>query len=137
MSDQDPANNPRHPHGGGYQEWPHHAPPGVHPPQKDPQAVRRGVVAAAYIFGAAVAVHLATLAAVALMGGSDNAFLFLPEGILVVVVGLIAAIVVSVRLPMDSRPSFWLSGFAFMALQFIIWGVTCGIGFSTSPMRFN
>ena len=127
--------------GSGYQEWPHEAPPGVdpqfRPPERDPRAVSRGVKAAAWIFAAAVALHLLTLAAVAISGDGNNAGYFLPEGLLVAFAGIIAGIVVSLKLPMQSRASFWISGVAFMALSFIIWGVTCGIGLSVSPVNFH
>lgn len=125
--------------GGPYHEWPHQAPPGVEPgpPQRDPQAVSRGVKAAALIFGAAVALHLLTLAAVAVSGDGNNAGYFIPEGLFVAFAGLVAAIIVSIKLPLQSRASFWISGVAFMALSFIIWGVTCGIGLSVSPVNFH
>ncbi|HET7234158.1 MAG TPA: hypothetical protein VFJ16_29360 [Longimicrobium sp.] len=124
-----------------YQEWPHEAPPGTGygpgPRQKDPGAVGRGVRAAAMIFGAAVLLHLLTLAAVAISGNGNNAGFFIPEGLLVVFVGFIVAIVVSIKLPIDSRAPFWISGVAFMALSFIIWGATCAIGLSVSPVSFH
>lgn len=150
MSDETPAGGDPHypgggppppPHGGPYQEWPHEAPPGMGPqygaPQRDPHAVSRGVKAAALIFAVSVAVHLLTLAAVAISGDGNNAGFFIPEGLFVVFVGLVAAVVVSMKLPLESRAAFWISGVAFMALQFIIWGVTCGIGLSVSPVNFN
>lgn len=113
--------------GYGYQEWPHEAPPGTGPAYKDPQAVPRGVRAAAIIFGVAVALHLVTLAVVKLMGGSEAGWLFIPEGLFVVVAGFIAAIVVTMKLPLDSRAAFWISGIAFMAMSFIVWGATCAM----------
>ena len=126
---------------GGYQEWPHEAPPGVGPPPgqryKDPQAVSRGVKAAALIFAAACVLHLLTLAAVAITGDSTNAGYFLIEGMFVVVAGFVAALIVTARLPTDSRAPFWISGIAFMGLSFIVWGVTCGIGFSVSPLNLH
>jgi len=148
MSDETPAGGDPHypgggppppppPHGGQYQEWPHEAPPGVGPPPRDPHAVSRGVKAAALIFAASVALHLLTLAAVAVSGDGNNAGFFIPEGLFVVVVGLVAAVVVSMKLPLESRAAFWISGVAFMALQFIIWGVTCGVGLSVSPVSFH
>jgi hypothetical protein len=111
--------------------------PQFHPPGRDPQAVSRGVKAAAMIFGAAVALHLLTLAAVAVSGDGNNAGYFIPEGLFVAFAGLVAGIVVSLKLPLQSRASFWISGVAFMALSFIIWGVTCGIGLSVSPVNFH
>src|SRR5215218_3969210 len=126
---------------GGYQEWPHEAPPGVGqgpaPRHKDPRAVSRGVKAAALIFAAACVLHLITLAAVAVSGDSSNAGYFLVEGLFVVVAGFVAALIITTRLPMDSRAPFWISGLAFMALSFIVWGVTCGIGFSVSPLNMH
>jgi len=121
----------------GYQQWPHEAPPGVSPRHKDPHAVSRGVKAAALIFAAACLLHLLTLAGVAISGQGENAGFFLLEGIFVVIAGFVAALVVSFKLPMDSRAAFWISGIAFMALQFIIWGVTCGMAFSVSPVSFH
>jgi len=112
--------------GYGYQEWPHEAPPGtvLH---KDPQAVPRGVRAAATIFGAAVLLHLVTLAVVKVMGGNEAGWIFIPEGLFVIVAGFIAAIVATMKLPLDSRAAFWISGILFMALSFIIWGATCAM----------
>ncbi|HET7460962.1 MAG TPA: hypothetical protein VFJ82_06930 [Longimicrobium sp.] len=127
--------------GSGYQEWPHQAPPGVdprfRPPQRDPQAVSRGVKAAAWIFAAAVALHLLSLAAVAVSGDGSNGGYFLFEGLFVAFVGLLVAIFVSLKLPLESRSAFWISGVAFMALSFIIWGVTCGLALSVSPVNFH
>lgn len=124
-----------------YQEWPHQAPPGVdprmRPPERDPRAVSRGVKAAAWIFAAAVAVHLLTLAAVAVSGDGNNGGYFLPEGLFVAFIGVMAAIYVSLKLPLESRSAFWISGVAFMALSFIIWGVTCGLALSVSPVNFH
>jgi len=152
MSDETPAGGdpqypgggpppPPPPYAGAYQEWPHQAPPGVdprvRPPERDPQAVSRGVKAAAMIFAAAVALHLLTLAAVALSGDGTNGGYFFPEGLFVAFAGLIAAIVVSLKLPLESRAAFWISGVAFMALSFIIWGVTCGLALSVSPVNFH
>jgi hypothetical protein len=98
------------------------------PPPHDPDATRRGIRAALMIFGAAVALHLALLAFVKLSGNSENVWLFLPEGLLVIVAGLIAAIVVTLKLPMDSRAPFWIAGFACMVASFIVWGATCAMG---------
>ena len=146
MSDEQPAGEPRHPGGppppppppqGGYQEWPHHAPPGTgaaprpgEPAYKDPAAVSRGVRAAAIIFAVAVALHLLTLAAVMLSGVSTNGGYFFPEGLFVAVAGFVAAVVVTFKLPLDSRAPFWIAGLAFMALSFIIWGISCGVALS-------
>jgi hypothetical protein len=89
--------------------------------------VPRGVRAAAMIFVVAVALHVVTLAVVKLTGGNQAGWIFLPEGLFVIVAGLIAAIVATVKLPLDSRAPFWISGIAFMALSFIIWGATCAM----------
>ncbi|HYH81505.1 MAG TPA: hypothetical protein VEX86_17000 [Longimicrobium sp.] len=150
MSDETPAGDPRDergwapddgppppppppPPGSGYayQEWPHDAPPGTGPgpaPEHgNSGAVARGVRAAAMIFGVAVALHLVTLAVVKLMGGNAAGWIFIPEGLFVVVGGFVAAIVITSKLPLDSRAPFWISGVAFMALSFIVWGATCAI----------
>src|SRR5215218_4669995 len=103
-------------------------PGGAPPPPRDPDATRRGIRAALMIFGAAVALHLALLAFVKLSGKDENVWLFIPEGLLVIVVGLIAAIVVTLRLPLPSRAPFWLAGIACMFASFIVWGATCALG---------
>ena len=124
MSDETPAGEaPRPEH-----EAAPPMPPGGTPPPRDPDATRRGIRAALMIFGAAVALHLALLAFVKLSGNSENVWLFIPEGLLVIVVGLVAAIVVTLKLPMDSRAPFWIAGFVCMVASFIVWGVTCGLG---------
>jgi hypothetical protein len=81
--------------------------------------------------------HVLTLAAVAITGDSSNAGYFLVEGLFVVVAGFVAALIVTAKLPTDSRAPFWISGIAFMGLSFIVWGVTCGIGFSVSPLNLH
>jgi hypothetical protein len=80
------------------------------------------------IFAVAVALHLALLAFVKLSGKDENVWLFIPEGLFVIVAGLVAAIIVTIKLPMDSRAPFWLAGFVCMVASFIVWGVTCGLG---------
>ena len=105
------------------------AAPGMQPPPpRDPDATRRGVRAALIILGAAVALHLALLAFVKLSGNDENVWLFLPEGLLVIVVGLIAALVVTFKLPLESRAPFWIAGIACMFASFIVWGATCALG---------
>ena len=121
MSDENPAGDPIGP------TIPEMRPPGLRPP-RDPDATRRGIRAALMIFGAAVALHLALLAFVKLSGNSENVWLFIPEGLLVIVVGLVASIIVTIKLPMDSRAPFWIAGFVCMVASFIVWGVTCGLG---------
>jgi hypothetical protein len=148
MRDEYPAGEPRHPGGeypadgpppppppppppgDGYQEWPHEAPPGTGPRYKDPEAVSRGVRAAALIFAVTVLIHLLTLFGVWVSGNNVNGGYFFPEGLFVAVGGFIAAIVVTFKLPLDSRAPFWIAGVAFMALSFIIWGMTCGLALS-------
>ena len=103
-------------------------PPGSAPPPHDPEATRRGVRAALAIFGVAVALHVLLLAFVKLSGKDENVWLFIPEGLLVIVGGLIAALVVTFKLPLQSRAPFWLAGIACMFGSFIVWGVTCGLG---------
>lgn len=104
-------------------------PPTVAPPlPRDPDATKRGIRAALTIFGVAVALHLVLLAFVKLSGNSENVWLFLPEGLLVIVGGLVAAIIVTVKLPMDSRAPFWIAGFVCMVASFIVWGATCAVG---------
>ncbi|HSU15432.1 hypothetical protein [Longimicrobium sp.] len=110
--------------GRGYYSGP---PPYGEQPVRDPDATRRGVRAALIIFGIVIAMHLVLFAAVKLSGDSNNAWLFLPEGVLVVIAALVAAIVVSIKLPVDSRVSFWAVGVGCMFLSFIIWGATCAI----------
>lgn len=130
MSDETPAGPPEPGYGGGpppeYPAQPWMQPPQVRPP-RDPQATSRGIRAAVIIFFAAVALHLLLLAYVKLWGVSQDAWLFLPEGMLVMVVGLIAAIVVTVKLPQDSRGPFWLAGIACMFASVTVWAVTCAV----------
>jgi hypothetical protein len=97
------------------------------PAPRPPDATRRGVLAALLIFGAAIALHLVTLAGVELSGDSNNAWIFLPEGLLVIACSLIAAVIVSVKLPPHSRGPFWAAGVVCMFLSFIIWGATCAV----------
>lgn len=92
-----------------------------------PDATRRGVTAALAIFAVVVLLHLALLAFVKLSGDPNNAILFLPEGILIIVVALAAAIFVTIKLPMQSRTAFWAVGAACMFMSFIIWGATCAL----------
>jgi hypothetical protein len=119
---------------GGAPEWEAGAvPPNVPPPPgppfpRDPDATGRGIRAAVMIFAVAVALHLALLAFVKLSGKDENVWLFIPEGLFVIVAGLVAAIIVTIKLPMDSRAPFWLAGFVCMVASFIVWGVTCGLG---------
>jgi hypothetical protein len=120
MSDETPAGEPRQP------EYP--APDTGTPPPRDPDATRRGVRAALMILGAASALHLALLAFVKLSGNGENVWLFIPEGLLVIFFGLVAAIVITIKLPLESRAPFWIAGIACMAASFIVWGVTCGLG---------
>jgi hypothetical protein len=121
-----------------YEPFPMHGPPGAPggssgagggPEYRAPEAdaTRRGVIAALTIFGIVVAMHLILLAGVKLSGDHNNAWLFLPEGVLVVVAALVAAIVVTTRLPQQSRTAFWAVGAACMFLSFIIWGATCAV----------
>jgi hypothetical protein len=79
------------------------------------------------IFAAAVLLHLVLLAAVQLSGDRSNAWLFLPEGLIVIVVGLVAAIVVTLKLPPDSRAPFWIAGIACMFASATVWAVTCAV----------
>ena len=98
---------------------------GVNP--RPPDATRRGILAALLIFGAAILLHLITLLGVKLSGDSNNAWLFLPEGVFVVVAALIAAGLVTSKLPRESRGPFWAMGVLCMFLSFIIWGATCAV----------
>ncbi|MBV9109399.1 MAG: hypothetical protein JO306_08345 [Gemmatimonadetes bacterium] len=90
-------------------------------------ATRRGVLPALLIFGAAILLHLVTLIGVKLSGDTNNAWIFLPEGLLVVVAALIAAIIVTAKLPPESRGPFWATGVVCMFLSFVIWGATCAV----------
>jgi hypothetical protein len=126
MTDETPAGDAPRPEFEAVPPW--QPPPGGPPPPRDPDATRRGIRAAAMIFAAAVGLHLVLLAGVKLSGKSENAWLFLPEGLLVIVGGLIAAIIVTVKLPMDSRAPFWIAGVACMFASFIVWGMTCAVG---------
>ena len=94
---------------------------------RPPDATRRGVIPALLIFGAAVALHLVTLVGVKLSGDSNNAMIFLPEGLVVIAAALIAAVIVTVKLPPHSRGPFWATGVVCMFLSFIIWGATCAV----------
>lgn len=130
MSDETPAGPPEPPDGGGappeYPAQPWMQPPQYRPP-RDPQATPRGIRAAVMIFLAAVALHLLLLGYVKLVGSSQDAWLFLPEGLGVILAGFIAAIVVTVKLPQDSRGPFWLAGIACMFASATVWAVTCGL----------
>ena len=127
MTDETPAGEAPDPEREAMPPW--MQPPTVaRPPERDPDAAKRGIRAALMIFGAAVALHLALLAFVKLSGNSENVWLFLPEGLLVIVGGLVAAIVVTLKLPMDSRAPFWIAGFVCMVASFIVWGATCAVG---------
>jgi len=97
------------------------------PPRRDPDATRRGVHAALAILGVVTLLHLALLAFVKLSGNNENVWLFIPEGLLVIVVGLIVAIVVMFKLPPDSRVPFWIAGLGCMFASFIVWGLTCAV----------
>jgi hypothetical protein len=114
MSEEIPAGGPPEPA------------PGERP--RDPDATRRGVRAALMILAAASVLHLALLAFVKLSGNDENVWLFIPEGLLVIVAGLVAAIIVTIKLPMDSRAPFWIAGFVCMVASFIVWGATCAVG---------
>jgi hypothetical protein len=92
-----------------------------------PDHTRRGAVAALAIFAAACVLHLLLLAFVKLSGDPDNAWLFLPEGLVVIVGALTVAIIVTLRLPMESRTAFWAVGAACMFMSFIVWGATCAV----------
>lgn len=133
MSDETPAGPPEPPYGGGpppeYPVPPWMQPPQIRPP-RDPQATSRGIRAAVMIFAAAVALHLLLLAFVKLSGNNENAFLFLPEGLGVILVGFIAALVVTFKLPEDSRAPFWLAGIACMFASATVWAVTCAVALS-------
>jgi hypothetical protein len=100
---------------------------GVAPPPRDPDATGRGVRAAAAILAVVTLLHLALLAFVKLSGNSENVWLFIPEGLLVIVGGLTAAIIVMLRLPPESRAPFWITGLACMFASVIVWGVTCAV----------
>jgi hypothetical protein len=97
------------------------------PVEGPPDYTRRGVMAALAIFAVVVVLHLVLLAFVKLSGDSNNVILFLPEGILVVVGALAAAIVVTLRLPMQSRVAFWAAGAACIFMSVIVWGATCAL----------
>jgi hypothetical protein len=112
--------------GGGGRPW-GGVPPGSEAPARAPDATRRGVLAALAIFGVVVVVHLLLLAAVKLSGDSNNAWLFLPEGIVVIVGGLVAAALVARRLPPGSNLPFWATAVVCMFLSFIVWGATCAV----------
>jgi len=139
MSDETPAGEPREPEypapetGASAQPEPEQpaseigAPPPGEPPRRDPDATRRGVRAALTIFGAAVALHLLVLAFVKLSGNGENVWLFIPEGLLVIVAGVVASIVVTIKLPLDSRAPFWIAGVACMFASFIVWSATCAV----------
>jgi hypothetical protein len=121
-----PAEQPGGAGGGGHGYY--SGPPPYHEqPVRSPEATRRGVRAALLIFGIVVALHLVLLAVVKLSGDGNNAWLFLPEGLLVIVGGLTAATVVSIKLPAESRVAFWAVGVACMFLSFIVWGLTCAV----------
>jgi hypothetical protein len=128
MTDETPAGDPREPPSGAVPPWMQPPSSGAPPPPGDSQATRRGVRAAMTIAGAAVVPHLALLAYVKLSGNDENVWLFVPEGLLVIVVAFIAAIVVTLKLPLESRAPFWIAGIACMFGTFIVWGVTCGLG---------
>jgi hypothetical protein len=134
MSDETPAGDPPEPEypaaetGAPPPREPEHpAPETGAPPPRDPDATRRGVRAALTIFGVAVALHLLVLAFVKLSGNGENVWLFIPEGLLVIVAGLVASIVVTIKLPLDSRAPFWIAGIACMFASFIVWGATCAV----------
>jgi len=135
MSDDTPADGVPGGTGGDYHEWPHTAPPGVGPrprpepaagPAYRPDAVQRGVHAAAKLFGATSLVYvLAAVAAVLDRGNRGSPQLF--SGLVVIVGGFVAAVVITLRLPLDSRAPFWTAGFAFMALSAMLWAATCSL----------
>jgi hypothetical protein len=125
MTDETPAGDAPGPEFEAAPPWTQ--PSGDPPPPRDPDATRHGVRAAMTIFAAAVGLHLVLLAGVKLSGNSENMWLFLPEGLLVMVGGLVAAIVVTTRLPMDSRAAFWITGVACMFASVIVWGMTCAV----------
>jgi hypothetical protein len=127
MTDETPAGDPPEPGIEAVPPWMQPPSGGAPPPPDDSGATRRGVRAAMKIAGAAVALHLALLAYVKLSGDSENVWLFVPVGLLVIVGGLIAAIVVTLKLPLESRAPFWIAGIACMFGTFIVWGVTCGL----------
>jgi len=126
MTDETPAGEV--PEEGPESVPPWELPPVARPPERDPDATKRGIRAALMIFGAVVALHVALLAFVKLSGNSENVWLFIPEGLLVIVAGLVAAIIVTIKLPMDSRAPFWIAGFVCMVASFIVWGATCAVG---------
>jgi hypothetical protein len=125
MTDETPAGDP--PEKDYEAVRPETQPPGA-PPPRDPDATRRGIRAAIMMFGAASALHLALLAFVKLSGNDENVWLFVPEALLVMFVGLFAAFIVTLKLPLESRAPFWLAGIVCMIASFIVWGVTCGLG---------
>jgi hypothetical protein len=124
MSDENPE---------GGNPLPHYLVPGAVEGEPQPgQAersghVQRGVRAALLILGAAIFLHLVTLVGVELSGKSENAWIFLPEGLLVVVGALVAAIVITLRLPNESRVPFWIAGIACMFFSVLAWGATCAM----------
>ncbi|HEX8906503.1 MAG TPA: hypothetical protein VF771_16755, partial [Longimicrobiaceae bacterium] len=79
------------------------------------------------IFAAVVVLHLMLLAFVKLTSDPNDGWLFLPEGLLVIVGSLAIAIYVTLQLPMQSRVPFWATGAVCMFLSFIIWGATCAM----------
>lgn len=117
MSEEFPAGGPP----------PGYPPPQWAPPPRDPDATRRGIRAAVIIFAVAVGLHLLLLAGIKLSGNNENAWLFLPEGLLVILGGLVAAIIITIKLPVDSRAAFWIAGIACMFASAIVWGLTCAV----------
>jgi len=128
MTDETPAGEPREPEHEAVPPWAQPPAGGAPPPPRDSGATRRGVRAAMMIFAAAVALHLLLLAYVKLSGNDENVWLFIPEGLLVIFLAVIAAIVVTIKLPLDSRAPFWIAGIGCMFASFLVWGVTCGLG---------
>lgn len=125
---QEPPHEVPRPDGSGPVTPPPYPPPPEYAARpRPPDATRRGVTAALLIFGAAVALHLVTLVGVKLSGDSNNAFLFLPEGLFVIAAALVAATLITVKLPPESRGPFWATGVVCMFLSFIIWGATCAV----------
>lgn len=110
--------------GHGYYSGP---PPYHEQPVRAPDAVRRGVLASLAIFGVVVAIHLLMLAAVKLSGYPDAVMLFIPEGLVVIVGGLVAAALVARKLPPGSNVPFWATSVVCMFLSFIVWGATCAV----------
>lgn len=95
----------------------------------DPELVRKGRRAAGRLFAVAAGAQVALLLYTRLRETDQLArgldFLF--GGIVTLVVGLLAAIIISIRLPAGARKPFWVTGLLYVVLTAVIWGASCGL----------